>query len=249
MDQRNTLWPYPRLVAHRGGGVLAPENTRIGFETAKRHGVRMMETDAMLTKDGVAVLSHDAVLGRAIRGVGRVAELTYDEIKGLDAGVAFDARYAGEPVWRLEEAVAWAQANDVVLNVEIKPTPGTDEETARAVCAVLTRHYAQDDPMRPLLSSFSVAALSEAQRVAPHLPRGLLLETANEDWVALAKRLAVVSVHPAWGIASEAFVASAHANGWGVMCYTVNETKTASTLLAMGVDAVCTDRYDLFDWR
>lgn len=52
-------WPYPRVVAHRGGGSLAPENTLAGFAMGARHGQRMAEFDVKLSADGVCFLLHD----------------------------------------------------------------------------------------------------------------------------------------------------------------------------------------------
>lgn len=81
----NSHWPYPRFIAHRGGGTLAPENTLAGFREARHFGFQGIETDVMLTADGAAVLSHDPVLGRVVKSSSPVASLTLKEIKTLDA--------------------------------------------------------------------------------------------------------------------------------------------------------------------
>jgi len=60
----STPWPYPRWVAHRGAGKLAPENTLAAFRLGASHGYRMFECDAKLSADGVVFLMHDATLGR-----------------------------------------------------------------------------------------------------------------------------------------------------------------------------------------
>ena len=57
-------WPYPRWVAHRGAGKLAPENTLAAFRLGASHGYRMFECDAKLSADGVVFLMHDATLTR-----------------------------------------------------------------------------------------------------------------------------------------------------------------------------------------
>ncbi|HSH89567.1 MAG TPA: glycerophosphodiester phosphodiesterase family protein, partial [Ramlibacter sp.] len=57
-------WPYPRWIAHRGAGKLAPENTLAAFRLGAQHGYRMFECDAKLSSDGVPFLMHDATLGR-----------------------------------------------------------------------------------------------------------------------------------------------------------------------------------------
>ena len=63
-------WPYPRWVAHRGAGKLAPENTLAAFKLGAAHGYRMFECDAKLSADGVPFLMHDARLDRTTSGRG-----------------------------------------------------------------------------------------------------------------------------------------------------------------------------------
>ena len=239
------FWSYPRLVAHRAGGTLAPENTLSGFELAERLGCRMVEIDAMLTRDGVLILSHDEQLGRAIAGEGRVADRTYCEMSRLDAGVRFGRQFKGEPVCRLDRAIEWSIAHGMQMNIEIKPCSGEEESTAREVARLVTRYYDGVRVPLPLISSFSVESLRQIQDCASELPRAILFDSLPDDWERLARSLDVVAVHPNYRLVSGEMVRTAHANGWGVMCYTVDDEKTASELLAMGVDAVCTNRMDL----
>ena len=46
-------WPYPRWIAHRGAGTLAPENTLAAFRKGAEYGYRMFECDAKLSADDV----------------------------------------------------------------------------------------------------------------------------------------------------------------------------------------------------
>lgn len=80
---QSSVWPLPSLVAHRGAGFLAPENTLTAFVTAKEFGCRAVEFDVQLTADGVLVLSHDLELGRVIDGIGFVGELSSADLKLL----------------------------------------------------------------------------------------------------------------------------------------------------------------------
>jgi len=68
------MWPYPRILAHRGGGTLAPENTLAGFRCGLEHGYRAAEFDVMLTRDEVPILMHDPQRGRTLPGAGKIAE-------------------------------------------------------------------------------------------------------------------------------------------------------------------------------
>ena len=128
-------WPYPRWIAHRGAGKLAPENTLAAFRLGAQHGYRMFECDAKLSADGVPFLLHDATLERttnAARALGPEASRTggdhpYSALAQLDAGAWHSRGYAGEPLPTLENLARYCIANGFFLNIEIKPTPGLEE--------------------------------------------------------------------------------------------------------------------------
>ncbi|PCH55639.1 MAG: glycerophosphodiester phosphodiesterase, partial [Burkholderiaceae bacterium] len=89
-------WPYPRFIAHRGAGKLAPENTLAAFRHGASFGYRMFEFDVKLSADGKPILMHDATLDRTTTGKGRVDALTLGELAALDAGGWHSPAYAGE---------------------------------------------------------------------------------------------------------------------------------------------------------
>ena len=91
-------WPYPRWIAHRGAGRLAPENTLAAFRLGAQHGYRMFECDAKLSSDGVVFLMHDATLERTTNGQGIGGEQPWSALAQLDAGAWHSRQYAGEPL-------------------------------------------------------------------------------------------------------------------------------------------------------
>ncbi|HEX7156357.1 MAG TPA: glycerophosphodiester phosphodiesterase family protein, partial [Burkholderiaceae bacterium] len=98
-------WPYPRVLAHRGGGSLAPENTIAAISLGAARGQSAVEFDAMLARDGVPVLIHDPTLDRTTDGRGAVGRLSAAELARLDAGSWHSAHFAGEPVPALTRAL------------------------------------------------------------------------------------------------------------------------------------------------
>lgn len=70
-------------IAHRGG---KPENTLAALSKAKSQGAFGVEVDLSLTKDGHAVLLHDATVDRTSNGRGRIDEMTLKEARELDFG-------------------------------------------------------------------------------------------------------------------------------------------------------------------
>ena len=243
------MWTYPKFLAHRGGGKLAPENTLAALQCGLDHGFHAVEFDVMLARDGVPVVLHDPYLGRTVPGSGNVFDYDAAELVALDAGSWFGARFSGEPVPLFTQFVAFCKANGIWMNIEIKPAPGFEAETGRVV-ARLTRamfglEIAQDDPMVPLLSSFSQVALAAAREAAPDLPRALLLDMVPPDWQAQARALHAVAIHTSQENLTSALTQQIKDAGFGLFCYTVNDPARARELLAWGVDAMCTDRLDL----
>ena len=238
-------WPYPRWIAHRGAGKLAPENTLASFRLGAAHGYRMFECDAKLSADGVPFLMHDATLDRTTSGQGVGGALPWAALAQLDAGGWHSRQFAGEPLPTLENAARFCLANGYLLNIEIKPTPGTERRTGEVVAAEAARHWVHA-AVPPLLTSFQVAALEGAHAAAPHLPRGLLLDTLRDDWLATAQRLGCVAIvcnHALW---DAGLVAQVRDAGLRALSYTVNDDWAAQRLLALGTDGIITDRVDLF---
>ncbi|MDQ6621328.1 MAG: glycerophosphodiester phosphodiesterase, partial [Pseudomonadota bacterium] len=186
-------WPYPRMVAHRGAGKLAPENTLTAMRVGHAHGYSMVEFDVKLAGDNVAFLLHDATLERTTSGRGRADALLWRELSRLDAGSWHSAQYAGEPLPTFTAVARWARAHGVFCNVEIKPTPGRERETGAAIALDCKSLWRESESV-PLLSSFSEDALAAARDAAPDLPRALLLDDLPADWQARLERLDCVAL-------------------------------------------------------
>ncbi len=240
-------WPYPRILAHRGGGSLAPENTLAAIRLAGDRGFQGIEVDAMLAADGVPVLMHDPHFGRTVPGHGNVASTASTELSQLDAGRWYSAAYAGEPVPTLEAAILLCRAAGLWMNIEMKPASDTAARaTGRAVAAIAQALYTDvlGTPSAPLLSSFSLEALRGAQETAPALTRGLLVDAVPDDWVMRLDTVDASTLHTSVRHLTQAQVIAARAAAIPVMVYTVNDPEVAQQLFAWGVSAICTDQLD-----
>ena len=236
-------WRYPRVIAHRCGGALAPENTLAGLRIAARLGVKAVEFDAMLSRDGVPMLVHDETLERTTNGRGRVAAMSAAELGALDAGARHHPAYAGEPLPTLAAALALCDELKLAVNLEIKPSEGQEALTGSTVAALA----AVCAPRAGLiLSSFSAAALAAAAEMAPELPRALLLETIPADWAMHLQQQGCIALHADAQRLDHDRVRAVVAAGVPLACYTVNQRSQADALFALGVSAVFSDRPDLF---
>lgn len=249
-------WPYPRVLAHRGGGSLAPENTIAALRTGRARGFRGVEFDAMLAQDEQPVLMHDPEFGRTIAGTGAVAATPAAALAAMDAGGWHSACFIGEPVPTLAEAIAFCRAQGLWMNIEIKPS---SEEVARATGRIagrlvraafateIARGTRELDPALPEFSSFSMTALEGAREAAPEIARGLLVAEIPADWRARMQAVGAFALHARERELVRAQVDELHADGVPLMCYTVNDPARARELFDWGVAALCTDRLDLID--
>ncbi|UOE45083.1 glycerophosphodiester phosphodiesterase [Agromyces larvae] len=231
----------PRVLAHRGLAVEVPENTLAAFDAAVRTGVHYVETDVHLSRDGVAIVSHDPTLERVAGREDRVSDLTSAELAAIDLGAG-----AGFPTL----ADALAAFPETRFNIDVK-TEAAVEATADTVRAA-------DAVDRVLLTSF---ADRRRRRLAALLPgvatsvgsagvvRAILAGRFGAAAMRWAARGAVALQVPERAgrlrIVSPALVRAAHAAGVEVHVWTVNEPDDMRRLLALGVDGLVTDRCDL----
>lgn len=240
----STPWPYPLWIAHRGAGKLAPENTLAAFRLGAQHGYRCFECDVKLSADGVPFLLHDATLERTTSGQGTAGDKPWAELSQLDAGSWSARAWAGEPMPTLEALARFVRTNGYTFNIEIKPTPGTEEATGHAVAQAVRRLWAGAVP--PLLSSFKPPALRAAMDTAPELPRALLLDELWTGWEGIAQALGCVAIITNHRLMDAALIGRIHGDGRRALCYTVNEPADAQRLLAIGIDGLITDAVDRF---
>lgn len=248
------MWFYPKIVAHRGGGSLAPENTLAAMRCGYAHGFRAVEFDVMLSSDSNPVLMHDPEFGRTVRGNGKVCNTTARELAAMDAGSWFGAEFAGEPVPGYEQIVRFCRERGIWMNVEIKPAPGCDVQTGRVVAESTQRLFAAEvaayvhgvnDASLPLLSSFSFEALVAAKAAAPRVPRGFLVDVIPSDWHDRLQTLDAVALHTNHKNLTPELASAVKKAGYGLFCYTVNSLERAKEILQWGVDGFCTDRIDI----
>jgi glycerophosphoryl diester phosphodiesterase len=238
-------WPYPRWIAHRGAGKLAPENTLAAFRLGASYGYRAFECDVKLAADGVPFLLHDATLQRTTSGHGAANALSWSELSRLDAGGWHSRAYAGEPIASFAAVARFCLRNAFVLDIEIKPSPGCERETGKVV-ATMAASLWQGAALPPLLTSFRPDALEAARDAAPALPRALLLDSLRAGWLDEARALGCAGVVMNYSILDASVRSALAGAGLAAGVYTVNDPAEARRLDALGVDSIVTDAVDRF---
>ena len=234
----------PRIIGHRGAAGYAPENTIEGIHTAADMGIEWVELDVKITKDEIPIIFHDETLERTTNGTGLVAQATYEEIKELDAGSWYGESFIGVAVPSLEDVIEVLIDRDLGLNLEIKPCPGREKETAEVALDLLSTIW--DDHDRLLISSFQHVSLETALDMAEDWHRGLLIpEEWPDNWAEMAEYLKVSSVNVNASTVKREEVESVMDMEKPILAYTVNDAQQARILQSWGVDGFFSDTPDL----
>lgn len=233
----------PSVIGHRGAAAYAPENTLESIHTAADMGCTWVELNVKLTKDCVPIIFHDDDLDRTTNGSGPVALMKYDDIKDLEAGNWFSEGINGVKIPTLEEAIEVILKRGLGVNLEIKPCPGREVETAEAMLDVLSQIWDERD--RLLITSFSHVSLETSLEMANDWYRGLLLEPQPiENWKELADYLDVTTINIDGSTTTREFIEEIMDAEKSVLAYTINDPNLARKLRSWGVDAFFTDDPD-----
>lgn len=228
----------PLLIGHRGYPARFPENTLASFEGAMQAGCDMIELDVTLTRDRKVVVIHDDTLDRTTTGKGPVRAQALAEIKALDAGSWFDARFAAERVPELSEVVRLA--GRCMLNIEIKASAFEADFPGDAIEHQVVRLVQTSGALdRVIISSFDRRILERiAAMDAPPAVAYISDHGAEKGLLKMLRALKAFSWHPRFKVLTRDQVDMLHAAGLKVFPWTVNTRAEAEKLLALGVDGL-----------
>jgi len=234
----------PRIIGHRGAAGYAPENTIEAIHTAADLGIEWVELDVKLTKDEVPIVFHDDTLERTTNVSGPVAEKTYAEIQELDCGSWYGESFIGAKIPSLEEAIDALVTRDLGFNMEIKPCPGREKDTAEAALDVLSSIWDAHD--RLLISSVSHVSLETALDMATDWNRGLIIpDVWPENLTELVEYLQVASITVNENTITRQQVEDVMDMNKICLAYTINDPHKAQHLQAWGIDGFFSDTPDL----
>ena len=238
------LPPSPLVIAHRGASGSAPENTRLAIERAIDIGVDMVEVDVRVTKDRVPVLMHYERLEHTTTGRGLLADHTWKEIEGLDAGLWRGPEFVGERVLSLVEVLEMTRGR-VPLNLDFK----TFDAVAPCVAVVRDKGMTGNVVISGCQAEcFEIMAAAKKEITTLLNVEGLLAEidpvearTVVHRSIEVADELGAAGINLHHSLVEPAVVAHAEGVGLGVWVFTVDDGQRFAELLDMGVAAVTTN--------
>lgn len=221
------------VTAHRGVSVSAPENTIPAFKLSIQKGAEYAELDVQMTKDGVAVLTHDTNLRRCTGLNANVYDLTYAEVRELDAGKFFSVRFAGTKIPTLDEVLRLCKGR-IKLNIEIKPSEKTPTLEAEVVRLIQKYGFEEDCTV----TSKSRETLAKVKSLEPRIRTGLIttlgfltFQDGKEiDFFSIDN--SAITVLTVW---------QAHLRGKTVSAWTVDQEEDIERMIRLGVDDIITN--------
>ena len=233
-------FPRPILLAHRGDLAHAPENTLPSFQQAIQKGADGVELDAKLTRDGHVVVFHDMTVDRTTNGSGKVASLTLETIRSLDAGSWFHEKFKGTQVPLLEE-VFETVGRERLINIELTNYSSPRDGLVEKVCELIKRH---DNQKQIIFSSFFASNLKRGEQLLPEIPRGLLAMPGFAGIWARSFGFTLGeyhALHPHISSVSREQVQRVHRLKRRVHVWTANKPEEIKRLKEWGVDGIFTD--------
>lgn len=221
------------IIGHRGAKGYEPENTLASFQKAIALGVDMIELDVYTTKTGEAIVIHDPTVDRTTNGTGSVADLTFDELRKLDAG-------NGETVPLLTEVLDLIDRR-MPVNIEMK-APGCSKAVAKIIRQYVNRRGWRHDLF--LISSFNHEELRDFARLSPQTPIATLFKHVPASYWKVAPGSTVISTNVDADHVTRKNVRDAHRHGVKLLAYTVNTKREASRMSKLFVDGIFSDYPD-----
>ncbi|WP_165372884.1 glycerophosphodiester phosphodiesterase [Pengzhenrongella frigida] len=241
-------------VAHRGASAFVPENTLAAFRRAIAVGADLLELDVQRTRDGELVIMHDTSVARTTdarlalpgRGPWHVGDLTFDELRGLDAGSWKAPGFAGEPIPTLAEVIALLEHSPTGMLLELKSPdlyPGIEAEVVAQMNAF--RGYVERSvaTSRLVVESFDLASIRAYRRLERSVPIGVLGTPRASSLPELATW--ADQINPAHRAINARYVAEIHRAGMRCLTWTVNHDAAMRRAINLGVDGIITNRPEL----
>lgn len=224
-------------IAHRGFSARYPENTMLAFTKAKEEGFcNGIELDVQLTKDNVPVIIHDEKLERTTGASGLVTDLTYNEIRKLNAG-------SNEKIPSLEEYLEFAKENNVYTNLELKNSILEYNNLENISLELIYKLGIEKDV---IISSFNHESMIKVKELDKNIKTGLLYDCLLFNPQKYCKACNADAMHPDFHslLLSKRSLKNMLENGIEVNSYTINKEKHMIKFIKEGITSIITNHPD-----
>ncbi|SDN12994.1 glycerophosphoryl diester phosphodiesterase [Psychrobacillus sp. OK028] len=237
-------------VAHRGATGYAPENTIAAFDLAVDMKADYIEIDVQRSKDGELVVIHDTTVDRTTDGTGKVGDLTFEQLRSLDAGSWKEEQFVGETIPTFEEILERYHGKIGIL-IELKAPelyPGIEDQVSEAL---KERNLDKPQNEKIIIQSFNFESMKKTNQLLPKVSIGVLTSNSADTTLEALQEFSTYAdwFNPSYGIVTEELVSQVHSLGMQIGSWTVRSQEAADLLFKMRVDAIISDYPDYVDPR
>ena len=223
-----------RIVAHRTGGVMAPENSLEGLELAIGHNCFAAETDTQRTKDGYYIINHDDDYKRLTGVAKKPGDLTLEETMALT--ITDPATGATAPVPTLDEMLDLVKGR-ITLFLELKGV-SADRQMVDDVVKLIRE---KDCVENVTLISLKYDIIDYAETQYPEFETGVLMFGGLGDVARINCDLLILEEE----MSTESRIDSIHASGKEVYVWTINTEEGMNKFLDSQCDGIITDQVEM----
>lgn len=240
--ESESVYPYPRVCAHRGFSTVAPENSLPAFGAAISLGAPEIELDIQFSKDGIPVICHDDELSRVSDGDGLIKEKNIAELRKIDFGQKFNSRFTGLKIALFEEFLA-KFSRHVIINLHLKTTEKEGEEYSPVQFRKIQELLARYDALRHVYLMGDRGVMACGLRMAPEIPR--CMGAFPDPWhiVERAVELKCSKVQLFAPYYNQKMIDNAHAHGIRCNFFCCDDPVEAKKLFAQGIDTILSNDY------
>ncbi len=227
----------PLLYGHRGSRGLSPENTIPSFRLGISYGIDGIELDVHLSKDNKLIVMHDETVDRTTDGHGKIHDMSYEQIKALDAGVKFGSQWKGTRVPLLGE-VFDEFGSSILYKVEIKHSSKVYPDIERILLEEIDRHSLKD---RVQIISFDFDSLKNVRDLDKGIELGIIIFGKPDWFTGIARNLNAKWIQAFYGLVFPEDVNTIHKNGMKIGVWTPDSEDEIKEYCSMGVDDITSD--------
>ena len=250
MSNKNNL---PLIVAHRGASALAPENTLAAFRRAIDDGAEGIEFDVRLSKDGQAVVFHDADLKRIGGHDEKIIDFTFEQLQEIDVGVWFNRifprlaseRFSNEKIPILKDVLDLLKDFRGLIYIELKCREREVEPLVKAVCREIGASHLLPNI---IVKSFRLQAIPEVRRLCPGVttaalfaPKIMTMLRKEKYLLKIAQEFRADQMSLHYTLVSRKFMRKAEKKNLPVTIWTVDNPRIVRRAIDLGIKAVITN--------
>jgi glycerophosphoryl diester phosphodiesterase len=226
------------LIGHRVVPSIAPENSLISLDIAKKNNFKWIETDVILTKDKIPIIFHDRTLDRLTHYKGIIKDMNYKELKNIDIGSKYSSEFLKEKIPLLTQFIK--KCSDLSLNVFLELKNHDYDEIEFVSIVINSIKFYKDISI--ILCSYSRKIIQVINKFYPNYQKSLIIDDIPYDWYDFVKINNCYSLNTNYSVSNNNLLDIKECvSKIPIYCHVVNNWEDYKELKNIGVKGIITD--------